>query len=733
MAIEIPSIHDTDFEAILAEAKARIPVHTPEWTNFNDSDPGLTILQLFAFMTDNLLYRANRIPERNRAKFLQLLDIPMEPAAAATGIVTFVNARGPLQPMIIGDDTEVLAGRISFRSTTTTEVLPLEGAVYYKASIDDELTAEERSRYLALYTDLAPTESEPVLYETRRLDPPAAGATYPRVELATDTIDGSLWLALLARDPESVSPTREAIGGRELTISFMPAVDDATRTLFPASTRRASDDPGFEFWLPVGGSLPDPPSSRQPNYVRLDATDDGDIVVEPGLVKVALPPAADLMLWDNIEPAAEGVGSFPPLIDDSERDRVVTWIRIRRRTDDEQDASLLSAALSWVGINGARIAQRSTATDERLGIGNGRSGQTVTLANTPVIAETVSLRVGDEIWSPVDDLLAAGSELTGRNQAGQQLPSRVFTVDRHSGTVTFGDGVNGARPQPNREIRASYAYGGGSAGTVPAGAITKAPSLPAGVTVINQIPTWGGAETETVEQAERRIAQVVRHRNRLVSAEDFAQVTADTPGVDIARIEVLPLLHPDIPGVESPGLVTVLVIPRFDPVQPSAPRPDRMFLDAVCRHLDDRRLVTTEVHVRGPVYVPIVVSIGIEVEAGRSLPPIREAVQRAIRTFLAPIDTGDEPGWELGKAVDRLEIWTAAAKVDGVAKVVDVVLGDGSSPDPVARVVLADLQLPHLAGLSVQSGDAAPIDDLRGKPFVTDRVVLPIPAVPEEC
>ena len=73
MPLQIPNLDDRNFEQILEEAKRRIPVHTPELTNFNiESDPGITIVQLFSFLTDSLLYRANRIPKRNRLKFLQL-------------------------------------------------------------------------------------------------------------------------------------------------------------------------------------------------------------------------------------------------------------------------------------------------------------------------------------------------------------------------------------------------------------------------------------------------------------------------------------------------------------------------------------------------------------------------------------------------------------------------------------------------------------------------------------
>ena len=85
MPLQPPSLGESNYRAILDEALARIPVHNPEWTNFNESDPGVTLLQLFAFMTENVLYRANLIPERNRIKFLKLLGIPVQEAARGPG------------------------------------------------------------------------------------------------------------------------------------------------------------------------------------------------------------------------------------------------------------------------------------------------------------------------------------------------------------------------------------------------------------------------------------------------------------------------------------------------------------------------------------------------------------------------------------------------------------------------------------------------------------------------
>src|SRR5215213_5774840 len=97
MPLQIPTLDDRRYQELLDEALARIPVHNPEWTNFNKSDPGVTLIEIFAFMTESLLYRANLIPEKNRRKFLTLLGVPLQPASSARGLVTLTNDRGPLQ------------------------------------------------------------------------------------------------------------------------------------------------------------------------------------------------------------------------------------------------------------------------------------------------------------------------------------------------------------------------------------------------------------------------------------------------------------------------------------------------------------------------------------------------------------------------------------------------------------------------------------------------------------
>jgi hypothetical protein len=483
-----------------------------------------------------------------------------------------------------------------------------------------------------------------------------------------------------------------------------------------------------------------------PTYRTLDARATGNLLVEPGLVQLTLPETDELRLWTNLEPLEAGVGEFPPALEDSALEaRVVTWLRVRA-------SATVGARLLWVGINAARVSQRAHVVGEVLPNGTGEPDQVVRLARTPVIADSVRLRVAGETWRRVDDLLAAGPEVPvadPRDPPGVRPapspPADVFALDPEAGEVRFGNGVHGRRPPASAPIRADYDFGAGREGNVGPGAIDTAPALPAGMTVSNPVRTWGGAEAETVAEGERHAARFLQHRDRLVGAADFDVVTRRTPGVELGRVEVLPAYDPSLLAAEpgdAPGAVTVLVLPRHDPVQPDAPLPDRAFLDAVCRYLDPRRLVTTEVFVRGPTYRGIWVSVGVDVVPGAGVAVVREGVTSALRRFLSPLPSDDPAefqhavtGWPLRKPVVALELVAVTARVEGVRLVNGLALAEGSGP-PVEALPLAGLDLPRLLGVSVVVGDPLPLDELRGAgpdgPGPTGAVV-PVPVIPEEC
>src|SRR5687768_18071940 len=101
MAIPAPILDDRSYQQLRDELVRRVPVYTAEWTNHNASDPGITLIELFAFLGENLLFRFNQIPELTKLAFLNLLQIPLRAASPARAMVEMVTEKpeGVLVPI----------------------------------------------------------------------------------------------------------------------------------------------------------------------------------------------------------------------------------------------------------------------------------------------------------------------------------------------------------------------------------------------------------------------------------------------------------------------------------------------------------------------------------------------------------------------------------------------------------------------------------------------------------
>lgn len=769
MAIVPPRLDDRSFADLRAELIRRIPTHAPEWTDHNASDPGIALLELFAALGDNLLYRLNRVPEAARLEFLRLLGIQTLPARPAEAMVRLECRRGAIAPVAVdfavgSPRLELTAGDVHFQALEEITVLPLELRAWIKQPYAGAVLAGGVENVASLLADHLGAAAPTALAQYRPvpLEPPKGG-NLPAPLSSGASLDGRIWLCLAAPEASwrgalaaagndaaaARADLRRRLGGQVLNLGVRP--DEG---LCGATDHRRCPDPGADparwplrWEISTGGFHGAGAQVDRVRYRRLAVVaDDTDNLGQRGTVRLRLPDAAaggepfgDWTAASFDPPDADllGVGELPPPIDDDKlAPRVLGWIRVGRADPEHPPLRL-----AWIELNVVRVEQAVTAAAELLGHGDGRGGQRFVLARKPVLPGSETIQVtgalGWENWHAVEDLALAGPD------------DPFYLLDPAEGSITFGDGVHGRMPLPGEAVRClAYRHGGGVRGNVGAGRINRvfraAPAEALSLKADNPLAAEGGMDAETVAAASARIPALLRHNERAVAAADFADLALQTPLVQVGRAHVLPRHKPHERIGDVPGVVTLVVLPAYDPLHPDQPTPDKEMLRRVCMHLEPRRLVTTELYVTPPQYVRLSCSVAVEPEPGSGEETLRRHVELALRQYLAPLPPygPDGQGWPFGRAVRDRDIEAAILRVQGV-RLVNAVRVVGEAIDPSGnrsaveqKVPLQPWQLPVLLELRVTIGkDSEPeaLPELDSEPGAQPVNSMPVPVGKEEC
>lgn len=751
MPIPYYQLDDRTFEDLVSELLARIPGHTPEWTNPRVGDPGRTLIDLFAWLGDTLLYRVNLLPERQRLAFLRLLNIPLQPARAAEGLVALEPANEKILRQVLVPLHTPVKGTVGFETCGEITVLPLLGQVYVRRRPSARERQDLSEVIRGLQTVYNVKGGEP--YVTTPLFADGLGVR-EGYEIARSTVDQCLWIALLAPKAEKTviegvrrSLTRDQEGARILNVGVAPQLK---LPRFDSEIGRVPSARQLWLWEITSGRRE---RDQTPEYLNLGVVHDGtEGFTRQGIVRLELPDSDDIGVPEEKLTTA-GLGNRPPRIDDpAQAARLIAWIRLRPQQ------RIASFALSWVGINAINIDQRTTLANILVGTANGLADQSLQLPGSSVEQDTLVVRVEEENgfndWQRLDDLAIAGRD------------SSVFQLDAEAGTLTFGDGARGRIPSAgSRIVVQQLRHGGGAAGNIAAGNITgiALPELKAS----QPLATSGGSDPEQLAEAEKRIPAILKHGDRAVTEEDYRRLALDTPGVDLGRVELLPRFKPHQRRFDVPGVVTVMVLPQAPVRLPPNPRPDRIILERVHAFLDERRPLATELYVIGVEYVSLGVATSVTVLEGYPRDQVLRAVRDALRDYLWPLAPGgvDGSGWRLHQDVVNQELEVVAARVKGVRTVAGVnlftrkgrggrwELADASqgypTPQPLRsekqagqRLKMKQWQLPELEAVVVTDGDLVPADlmgydaastAISGGNSATVAGVVPMPVVPEGC
>jgi hypothetical protein len=111
MPLPSPNLDDRDFRSLLEDARSRIAQAAPEWTDLSPHDPGMVLLELFAYLTETMLYRLNRLPDKVYVELLRLMGVRLQPPAAARAGLRFSREKADDRPLAIPGGTRVAPGR----------------------------------------------------------------------------------------------------------------------------------------------------------------------------------------------------------------------------------------------------------------------------------------------------------------------------------------------------------------------------------------------------------------------------------------------------------------------------------------------------------------------------------------------------------------------------------------------------------------------------------------------
>jgi hypothetical protein len=760
MSLPAPNLDSRTFDDLVKEARERIPRFTQEWTNFNDADPGMTLVKLHAWLTETLLHEVNRLPDLNYIKFLQLINITPNPAQAATTELQFTLKKldattDPLKIFIpknaqVEADDPDLTSPVIFETERT--LVALNAAIAAVITSNDAVSVQPRSlvtsfdqkKSVAIVDDsfypfgenltvgrecligilLRPnrkkdTDYSQDVFPAGELDLAVSAAEVYEQGLLDEVITGPVGTQCLLphelTEQQQVLSWQVYVGSVHATdFTDNSAGNDSWQTLYPPTDASAAlSRSGYlpltipqdisqvsllalprAFWLDIGLKKPPTTGAELLNDLldtELNFTVDNVKDIEwENIVPASITSA-------NIQSACDNVSTLHTLLLPVVNEIQVNEIELETFTDGDfgysvpavpehamawlkvtvVDTSYQTALLNGFFINRVPATAAVSRIEEILGSSDGRPAQSYNLAKTPVYFEPnppnasepdLELEVIEgqqvESWQRVDDFGA-----TTINSF-----SKVYRLDPVNGVITFGDGIKGRIPVADAQIKAKrYRYGGGAQGNVAAGTITKLKtSLTQVDSVSNPRSATGGSEAETLDEAKLRAPQQLRTRERAVTSEDFSFLATHTPGVVIHTAFALPqtALHPTTHDfIPTQGAVTVVILPAN--VEQAMPEPSEGQLDAVCAHLNSRRLITTELYVTGTRYVPIT-QFEVEIRALQSadLKTLVDDAYEALLNYFHPLTGGDAGlGWPFGEDVYLGSIYELLQNVAGVKRV----------------------------------------------------------------
>lgn len=638
MALPSPNLDDRRFQQFVDDAKRYIQQRAPEWTDHNVSDPGITLVETVAHMADQIVYRLNRVPEKNHLAFLDLVGITLFPPSAARTDVTFWLSAPQEEPVTIPLGTEAATPRTGDEEAVvfTTE----RELVVWNCGLSHLLVQRRGEPAVDRTHDLDDDEKHVLCFS----ESPAPGdcmllgltAAVPNCAVALELdsrVDG---VGVDPRQPPLVWEAWTEDGWRECEVDR-----DGTGGL---------NRPGEVVLHVPGGHVLSRNAGQEAGWLRCRVTEP-----RPGQPFYTTSPTVR---------SADGftIGGTAPVV----------------HAETVYDEPLGEST----GLPGQRL----------------RLAHAPVVGDTPPVLLQTAEHEGWTDWQVVPNF--AGSDRDDRHVTVDAATGEIAfgpAVREPDGSLRqFG--MVAPKGSPVRARR--YRTGGGRAGNVARGAVqVLRTSIPYVSEVVNREAARGGVDGETVEEAKVRAPITLRAQERAVTLRDYEEL-ARRAAPETARITCLEGEESEHGAYAVRVLVVPQAVPdpggrlRFEQLVPGD-----ALLERITRHLDERRLIGTRLAVGPPFYQGVTVVATVHAFRGVDTDLVRRRVHDALYQHLDPLTGGaDGKGWPFGRPVQAGEAFAVLQRIPGVELVDEVVLYPadpltGKRGEPTNRI---DLSPPSL-------------------------------------
>ena len=734
----LPNLDDRSWTDLVAEETSLIPVYGPEWTDQNYSDPGITLLELLAYLAEGDIYWLNQVTDRGRLRFLALVGVTPKPPIAAYAVLNFTVADGipPASLPVKLPQSLEFAGNDAFGVTTRYRIV-------HSLTLAQGSLAALQMQDASGYRDLTP------VWRRHGVIAPFGSAPQPGTEfyLGLRTalpVDEQVQLFFTFGDGHSSFEDRRRLVceleeiEKYCTPPDNPCLKKRATTAAPAAKDAGEASPlkhygvrtVWEYQADVGGQV---------QWIALDASNN-EVVDETraftfdGAVRFRVPgPMAKASVGDVSTPLYyvrcrfdAGMYDAAPLLQDVAlngtvaRQAVTAWqsftiatnativygqqgppkpkdVTSLQLTLDSQTGSIVQLTFGGGVAHDPQFrilsfqapgpgAGAVSIEAVFLGFGNGFPRQQVTVPDSPVEASSVRVYTLEKgawySWEIVPDF--------------DSSTRRDFhaILDATSGMVTFGNGEAGRVPPPGCEIFATAEITRAQAGNLAAASIHRlADSAHTRALLYNDPPGvidgWSNLKSELAcitndlpawgGAAAQTIAQAAGKADQLVNSSGRAVTLADYEQLAAStpgtRIARVTAIANMHPDFPCFNAPGMITVIVVPYLPQGMPMPTPGLLRAVNAYLRPRRVIGTRAEVIAPTYLDVAVQATVQSMTGSNKTNLQQAIVVALNRFLDPLLGGPAgTGWPFGRDVYRSEIMRVIDAVTGVDYVASLAL-----------------------------------------------------------